>query len=101
MIKDVSKYLFKRDPKCVNPTYMEDGPEITAFIDECIELGLGVSGAVNKLSALLAAAKFQNPESPSIQVIEEARKKRCAQKTAQYKRKRTASDSEPPPKKIK
>ena len=93
MIKDVSKYLYKKDPKCADLKHMEDGQEETAFIDDCIVLGLGISGAVNKLTALLAAAKFQNPESPAIRIIEEARKKRCAEKTAQYNRKRTASES--------
>ena len=94
MIKDVSKYLFKRDQKRVNPSYMEDGEEIIAFIEECMALGLGISGGVNKLSALLAAAKFVNPSSPSIHRVEEKRKKMSTEKTALYKRKRTASSSD-------
>ena len=40
---------------------MEDGPAVTKHIEECMLLGLGISGAVNKLSALLAGAKFYNP----------------------------------------
>ena len=51
------------------PTCMEDGQEITAFIDDCIVLGLGINRAVNKLTALLAAAKFQNPDTPAIRII--------------------------------
>ena len=101
MVKDVSKYLFRRDQDNVNPSYMEEGSEVTAFIEECMVLGLGISGAVNKLTALLAAAKFQNPKCPAIQYIENERKKRCAEKTAQYKRKRTVSDSEQPNKRRK
>ena len=44
MVKDISKYLFRRDKEHVKPSYMEDGPEVTAFIEECMELGLGISG---------------------------------------------------------
>ena len=101
MVKDVSKYLFKRDPKCVNPSFMEDGLDITGFVDECLLLGLSISGAVNKLTALLTAVKFQNPNSAAIHHIEEARKKRCTEKTARYKRKRTSSESDQPTKKRK
>ena len=50
-----------------------------AFIEECMALGLGISRGVNKLSALLAAAKFVNPSSPSIHRVEE-RRRRCQQK---------------------
>ena len=50
MVKDVSKYLFKRDPKCVNPSFMEDGLDIRGFVDECLLLGLSISGAVKKLT---------------------------------------------------
>ena len=62
---------------------MENGQEVTAFIEECMELVLGICGVVNKLTALLAAARFHNPNSTAIQHIEE-RNKRCAEKTAQY-----------------
>ena len=95
MIKDVSKYLFKRDQKRLNLLYMEDGEGIIAFIEECMALGLGISGGgVNKLSALLAAAKFVNLSSQSIRCVEEKRKKMSMEKTALYKRKRTASSSD-------
>ena len=97
----VSKYLFKRDPKCVDPAYIEDSSDVKAFVDECILLGLGISGAVNKLSALLAALKYYNPQSTAIKQIEESRRKRCAEKTALYKRKRSLSESEQPAKKRK
>ena len=91
MMKDVSKYLFSRDEKKVNPSYMEDGSEMTKYIEECMVLGLGISGAVNKLTALLAAAKFYNPGSSAIKFIEAERQKRIAEKTAYFKRKRSIS----------
>ena len=94
MVKDVSKYLFKRDPKDLNPTYMEDGSKMTRFIEDCMVLGLGISGAVNKLTALLAAAKFHNPDSSAIRHIEGERKKMSAEKASMLKRRRSPSPFE-------
>lgn len=91
MMKDVSKYLFSRDVKKVNPSYMEDGPEMTKYIGECMVLGLGISGAVNKFTALLAAAKFHNPDSSAINHIEAERKKMSAEKTTLLKQRRSTS----------
>ena len=91
MVKDVSKYLFKRDSKDVNPSYMEDGSGITRFIEECMALGLGISGAVNKLTALLAAAKFHNPDSSAIHHIEGERKQMSAKKASMLKQRRSPS----------
>ena len=39
-------------------------------------LGLGISGAVNKLTALQAAVKFHNPQSAAVQHVAEERKRR-------------------------
>ena len=90
VVKDVSKYLFKRDSKDVNPSYMEDGSGITRFIEECMALGLGISGAVNKLTALLAAAKFHNPDSSAIH-HEGERKQMSAKKASMLKQRRSPS----------
>lgn len=92
--KNVSKYLFKRDQNKLDPSYLEDGEHIIQFIDECMALGLGISGAVNKLTSLLAGAKFHRPQSAAVHRVEEERRKRSGEKTAQYKRKRTVDSSE-------
>ena len=57
-------------------------------------LGLGISGAVNKLTALLAAAKFHNPDSSAIHHIEGERKKMTAEKASKLKQKRSPSPSQ-------
>ena len=90
MMKDVSKYLFSRDGKHVNLSYLEDGPEMTTYIEKCVVLGLGISG-VNKLTALLTAAKFYNRDSSAINHIEEKRKKMSAEKTTLLKQRRSTS----------
>ena len=69
MMKDVSKYLFSRDGK--NGWAKNDA-------EECIVLSPGMSAAVNKLTALLAAAKYYNPDSSAINNIEkESKAKIC------------------------
>ena len=94
MMKYVSKYLFSRDEKKVNPSYMEDGPEMTKYIEECMVLGLGIRGAVNKLTALLTAAKFYDPVSSAIDHIEKERKKMSAEKTSLLKQRKNTSESQ-------
>ena len=94
MVKDVSKYLFKRNPKDVCPSYMEDGLGVTRFVEECMAMGLGISGAVNKLTSLLAAAKFHNQDSSAIHHIEGERKRLSAQKASMLKQRRSPSLSE-------
>ena len=81
MMKDVSKYLFSRDGKNVNPSYMEDGPEMTKY-------------TVNKLTALLAAAKFYYPGNSAINHIEKKRKKMSAERTSLLKQRRNTSKSQ-------
>ena len=75
----------------MNPSYLEDGPEMTTCIEKCMVLGLRISGAVNKLTALLAAAKFYNPDTSAINHIEEKRKKMSAEKTTLLKQRRSTS----------
>ena len=79
MVKDISKYLYSRDGEKFNPSYMEDGPAVTKHIEDCMLLGHGISGAMNKLSALLAGAKFYNPGCSAINIIkaERRKKKKC------------------------
>ena len=80
---------------------MEDGPAITKHIEDCMLLGLGISGAVNKLSALLAGAKFYNLGCSAFNIIEAERLKKTTEKTAHFKRKRSSSPSQQPTKKRK
>ena len=81
-----------RDGKNVNPSYLENGlQKMTKYIEECMALGLCISGAVNKLTALFAAAKFYNPGSSAIKFIEAERQKRTAEKTAYFKTKGSLS----------
>ena len=101
MVKDISKYLYSRDGEKLSPSYMEDGPAVTKHIEDCMLLGLGISGAVNKLSALLAGAKFFNPGCSAINIIEAQRLKKTAEKTACFTTKRSCSPSQQPSKKRK
>ena len=101
MVKDVSKYLYSRDESKVSPLYMEDGLAVTKHIKDCMVLGLGISGAVNKLSALLAAAKFHNPDCSAIRTIEAERLKRTTEKTEHFRRKRSLSPTQQPAKRRK
>ena len=87
MLKDVSKYLFKCDPNKVDMSYLEDFDRIKDHLESCVELGLGISGLVNKLTTFIAALAHCNPSCDSLDKLKKYRTMKSSEKAAALKRK--------------
>ena len=87
MMKDVSKYLFKCDPTKIDMSYLEDFDRIKDHLENCVELGLGISGLVNKLTTFIAVLAHHNPSCDSLNKLRKYRTMKSSEKAAAMKRK--------------
>ena len=88
MTKDIAKYLYNRDSADVELSYLEDFDGISDHLKTCVELGLGISGMVNKLNSFISALAFYKLESPTMEKLKTLRREKCTEKVATFKRKR-------------
>ena len=91
MAIDISKYLYRCNQMEVDPTHRTKFDQIKSHLEACVELGLGISGLVNKLSHFIAASAFHQGTSPAIKPLAKLFKKKMTEKNKLYKRKRSLS----------
>ena len=75
----------------VDPTHLTKFDQIKSHLEACVELGLGISGLVNKLSNFIAASAFHLGTSPAIKPLTKLFKEKMTEKNKVYKRKRSPS----------
>ena len=91
MLKDISKYLYACDSEKADLAHLEDLQAIKKHLEACVEMGLGISGQVNRLTTFIAALCHLNDESPTLENLVQYRAGKSSLKTAQLKRKKQRS----------
>ena len=74
MCKDISKFLYKCNPQRVELFHLENFDEIKEYLEACVELGLGISGLVNKLTAFIAVVDHLHSDSATLAQLVDLRK---------------------------
>ena len=58
MTKDISKYLYKCNSDKVDLTHLENYDQLKEYLEAFTQLGLGISGLVNKLISFTTALQW-------------------------------------------